>query len=378
METLIAICLFGVVYSYFLYPLILFVLPKRRVHVAEPASLAPTARMSLIITAHNEEQRIDDKLRNTFELEYPRESLEIIVASDCSTDRTDAIVESYADQGVTLVRADQHLGKEYAQWCAIQASSGEIIVFSDVATLIPADALLKLVALFDDPKVGAVSSEDRFISDDGKLAGEGAYVRYEMWLRALESRLAGLVGLSGSFFAARREVCQQWDTESPSDFNTALNCARAGFIAISSPEVCGHYKDVADEKKEYARKIRTVIRGITALGRHAEVLNPFTFGLFAFQVWSHKVMRWAVPWFMLLLFVVTLLALHQSWFIKLLFVGQVGFYGLALLGSKSAAWRENSLVRLIYYFVQVNMALAHATVSYFSGKRMTTWTPSQR
>lgn len=378
MEILIAISLFGVIYSYFVYPLVLFVLPKRRPVVDKPAAGSPAARISLIITAHNEEQRIEDKLLNTFELEYSRDSLEIIVASDCSTDRTDAIVESHAGQGVNLVRADQHLGKEYAQWCAIQASTGDIIVFSDVATLIPADALQKLVVLFDDPKVGAVSSEDRFISDDGKLAGEGAYVRYEMWLRALESRLAGLVGLSGSFFAARREVCQQWDTESPSDFNTALNCARAGFIAISRPEVCGHYKDVADEKKEYARKIRTVIRGITALGRHAEVLNPFKFGLFAFQVWSHKVMRWAVPWFMLLLFVVTLFMLGQSWFIDLLFIGQVGFYALALLGMKSAAWRENPLVRLIYYFVQVNVALAYAAISYFSGKRMTTWTPSQR
>ncbi len=378
MKFLLAISLFGVVYSYFIYPLILFVLANRRHSVSQSPSGPSGVSISLIITAHNEEQRLEDKLRNTFELDYLRDSLEIIVASDCSTDRTDEIVESYAGKGVTLVRADQHLGKEYAQWCAIKASKGNIIVFSDVATLIPADALQKLVVLFDDPKVGAVSSEDRFISDDGKLAGEGAYVRYEMWLRALESRLAGLVGLSGSFFAARREVCQQWDTESPSDFNTALNCARAGFIAISSPEVCGHYKDVADEKKEYARKIRTVIRGMTALGRHAEVLNPFKFGLFAFQVWSHKVMRWAVPWFMLLLFVITLITLHQSWFIKVLFIGQIGFYALALLGSKSEAWRENSLVRLIYYFVHVNIALAHATISYFSGKRMTTWTPSQR
>lgn len=378
MKFLLAISLFGVIYSYFVYPLILFVLSSWRPAGPQSYRASSGVSVSLIITAHNEEQRIEDKLRNTFELDYPGDLLEIIVASDCSTDRTDEIVASHAGQGVTLVRADQHLGKEYAQWCAIQASKGDIIVFSDVATLIPANALQKLVVLFDDPRVGAVSSEDRFISDDGKLAGEGAYVRYEMWLRALESRLAGLVGLSGSFFAARREVCQQWDTQSPSDFNTALNCARAGFIAISSPEVCGHYKDVKDEKKEYARKIRTVIRGMTALGRHAEVLNPFKYGLFAFQVWSHKVMRWAVPWFMLLLLIVTVFMLGKSWFVNLLLIGQVGFYALALLGMKSEVWRENALVRLIYYFVQVNLALAHAAISYFSGKRMTTWTPSRR
>ena len=182
----------------------------------------------------------------------------------------------------------------------------------------------------------------------------GAYVKYEMWLRRLESDRAGLVGLSGSFFAARREVCDDWDIYSPSDFNTALNCAKQGMVAITCPEVVGIYK------------------------RHPEVLNPLRMGLFAFQVWSHKIMRWGVPWFMLVFAVATLMLQGQGTIYTLALVAQIAFYGLALAGWLSASLRENMLVRLVFFFVQTNLALAQATVSYLAGKRMTVWTPSRR
>ncbi|MDJ0807949.1 MAG: glycosyltransferase, partial [Gammaproteobacteria bacterium] len=295
-----------------------------------------------------------------------------------STDATDQIVTSYAEQGIRLVRADERKGKEYAQLCAIRASAGEILVFSDVATMIPQDAMRILADQFADARVGALSSEDRFISNDGQVVGEGAYVKYEMWLRRLESDRAGLVGLSGSFFAARREVCEEWDIYAPSDFNTALNSAKQGLVAISSADVVGIYKDVKDPGLEYRRKMRTVIRGITAIARHPEVLNPYRMGLFAFQVWSHKVMRWGVPWFMLLFFILTLLLQGEGIVYTLALLAQVLFYGLALVGWLSAAFRQNTLVRIVFFFVQTNLALAQATVAFLLGKRMTVWTPSQR
>ena len=299
-------------------------------------------------------------------------------ASDFSTDDTDKIVESYAGKGIRLVRADERKGKEYAQLCAIKASSGKVLVFSDVATHIPADALLVLAAKFSDPQIGALSSEDRFISNDGGIAGEGAYVKYEMWLRSLESDRAGLVGLSGSFFAARREVCEQWDIYCPSDFNTALNSAKCGLVAITCLDVVGVYKDVGDVSLEYRRKMRTVIRGITAIARHPEVLNPFRMGWFAFQVWSHKIMRWGVPWFMAVFLLLTLLLQGEGIIYTLALIAQCVFYGLALIGWLSASSRKNALVKIIYFFVQTNLSLAQATLSYMLGKRMTVWTPSKR
>lgn len=373
---------FGVLclYSYFIYPLILKLLPVRISAYADE-SISKGAELpilSLIITVHNEEARIREKLDNTLQFDYPEELLEIIVASDFSTDETDNIVESYAARGVHLVRADQRKGKEYAQLCAIRASKGEILVFSDVATQIPADALRLLVKRFTDKRVGALSSEDKFISNDGSVAGEGAYVKYEMWLRRLESDRAGLVGLSGSFFAARREVCEDWDIYAPSDFNTALNSAKQGLVAITSSDVLGIYKDVEDTSLEYRRKMRTVIRGMTAIARHPEVLNPFVMGLFSFQVWSHKIMRWGVPWFMAVFLLLTLLLQGQGLIYTLALIAQLAFYSLALTGWLFASLRKKTLVKIIFFFVQTNLALAQAMVSFALGKRMTVWTPSKR
>jgi hypothetical protein len=184
--------------------------------------------------------------------------------------------------------------------------------------------------------------------------------------------------LSGSFFAARREVCEDWDIYSPSDFNTALNCAKKQLAAITSPDVIGVYKDVKDPGLEYSRKMRTVIRGITAITRHPEVLNPMRLGLFAFQVWSHKIMRWGVPWFMLAFAVSTLLLYDEGIVFALALFAQLVFYTLALAGWLSSPMRDHAVIRLVFFFVQTNLALAQATLAFIFGKRMTVWTPSQR
>lgn len=363
------------IYSYFLYPVVLAVLLSIKPRRAA-VSVGVLPRMSLIVTAYNESGRIREKLENSLAIDYP--DLEIIIASDCSSDDTDDIVHEYAARGVVLVRADERLGKENAQRCAIQQAQGEIVVFSDVATQIPVDALRKLASYFADAQVGAVSSEDRFISQDDTIAGEGAYVRYEMWLRRMESDLGGLVGLSGSFFAARKIVCAEWDIHSPSDFNTALNCARAGYRAVTAPDVLGFYKDLKDPHKEYQRKVRTVLRGITAVARHPDVLSFSKFQWFSLQVWSHKILRWGVPWFLLALFIVTLPLLGKGGIYLLVFLGQLAFYGVALAAHLNNDFRQNAAARIIYFFVQANLAIADASLSYWRGKRMTTWQPSAR
>ncbi len=378
MEILFFFIVFFSLYSYFLYPVILKLIPEREILDTASIELKQLPCISLIITAHNEESRIERKIRNTLDLDYPESLLEIIVASDFSTDNTDSIVESYCDKGVRLVRADKRRGKEYAQLCAINESRGDIIVFSDVATQIEPNALHILISYFKDPAVGAVSSEDRFISQDGAIVGEGAYVKYEMWLRRLESKRAGLVGLSGSFFAARKEVCKIWDDTVPSDFNTALNCTKLNLIAVSAPDVIGVYTDVKDPSLEYRRKTRTVIRGISAISKHPEVLNIFTMGKFSYQVWSHKIMRWAEPWFLLALIILSLVLFNKHWIYSLALVLQIIFYGLAIIGYFSKSLQCFTIIKIPYFFVQVNLAIAHASFQYLIGKRITVWEPSKR
>lgn len=376
MESLFWIFLIGSMYSYLLYPAILRLLPVRADHSMGESPTLPL--VTIVITVHNERARIERKLANTLEIDYPKDRLQIIVASDASTDDTDKIVKQFVAQGVILIRAEERHGKEYAQSLAIRAASGDIIVFTDTGTEVPKDGISRLVQNFTDPNVGAVSSEDRFISRDGSLAGEGAYVKYEMWLRRLESERAGLVGLSGSFFAARREICQMWDTQAPSDFNTAINCARHGKVAVTDPKVIGYYADIKDETKEYRRKLRTVLRGMSGLARHAEVLNPFKYGLFAFQLWSHKVLRWLVPWFMLGALGSSLLLWWTHEIYRLAAVVQIAIYGGVAVAHMFPSLRRKLFLRIGYYFVQVNIAIAHAAILFLAGERMTVWQPSSR
>jgi cellulose synthase/poly-beta-1,6-N-acetylglucosamine synthase-like glycosyltransferase len=369
---------FLAVFSYFIYPLVLKLNSLSGAKRVKPDASSPLPAISLIITAYNEEHRIEKKINNSLELNYSGPFMEIIVASDCSDDKTDEWVQSYANRGVKLVRAQERLGKENAQLAAISIAQGDILVFSDVATEIPSDAIEHLIKYFSDPDIGAVSSEDRFISQDGSIAGEGAYVKYEMWLRQLESMQAGLVGLSGSFFAARKSVCQSWDIYSPSDFNTALNTAKAGLRAVSAPDVLGYYQDLKDPAKEYARKVRTVIRGMTGLWRHKEVLNIGAMGFFAFQVLSHKLMRWLTPWFLLSTFILNALTANNGFIYSLAFLLQLFFYGCALAAHFLPELRNIGPIKIIYFFVQVNIALLDASLKFSSGQRMTTWKPSAR
>ena len=362
-------------YSYLLYPLLLSLLQRRTPERAP--SGAPLA-ITVIITARNEARRIAEKLENTLALDYPRELLEIVVASDASTDATDEIVTRFSDQRVRLVRAQENKGKEHAQWLAIQTATTPLLVFTDTATRLQPDALRILAEDFNDPEVGAVSSEDELTSPNGEVRGEGAYVRYEMALRRLESHAAGLVGLSGSCFAVRRSVCERWRTDTPSDITTALLCAQAGLRAISESRVKGSYQDLKDESKEFGRKKRTIIRGMTAVWELRESLNPFRYGMFALQVWSHKVFRWLVPVGMVLAIATSAALARDSALYRLLFLVQVAGYFAAVLAQLSLAARRLMPLRIALYFTVANLATAAAMWDFLRGVRIVTWNPSQR
>jgi glycosyltransferase involved in cell wall biosynthesis len=373
---LVCIGALGAAYSYFVYPLILLLLPEQPVAARSRARGA--ASLTLIIAARNEERRIRAKIAESLALRarYPR--LEILVASDASTDGTDDIVREFRGDDVQLVRTDFHNGKEFAQQAAIRRATGEVLVFTDSGTTITPQSIGKFADLFSDPVIGAVSSTDRFIDSEGRVSGEGLYIRYEMWLRALESKKCGLIGLSGSFFAARREVCAKWETDIPSDFTTALTCRMLGLRAVSDPEVIGLYKDVRVPGHELERKIRTIIRGMTALAKRRETLNPFRYGLFSFQVWSHKVMRWAVPWFVLVYAagVAMLPANRDAFFI--LWLPIAALTAVSAIAALVPAARRSSVINAGYYFVEANAAVLAAAVLFIAGRRVTTWVPTKR
>ena len=260
---------------------------------------------------------------------------------------------------------------------AIEASSAEIVVFSDVATHLESDALRCIVSSFADPSVGCVSSEDRIIADDGTVSGEGAYVRYEMFLRALETRVGSVVGLSGSFFAARREVCRLWQVDIPSDFTTLLSALRLGLRGVSDPMSIGYYRDLADGRLEYARKVRTIVRGMSAFLRHLEILNPFRFGLSSWQLFSHKLCRWLVPFALMMALASGAVLAPRSTVYTAFTALQLLAYGIA--GVSLLLRRPPSgLPRILTFFVVANASILHAWVNVALGRQFVTWEPSRR
>ena len=372
------------IYSYGVYPLVL--LAARRIAgrqesgprlASDRPAPGEAVRISLIITAHNESERIRPKLENSLALSYDAGRLEILVASDASSDGTDAIVEGFP--GIKLVRVEDRKGKEHAQKQAILRSTGDVLVFTDVGTHLDRDALRLLARNFSDPRVGAMSSTDRMVGEDGRPSGEGLYVRYEMLLRRLESGVRGLVGMSGSFFAARREVCLPWAENLPSDFNTVLNCVRKGYLAVSDDHVIGYYRDIKRGQSEYQRKVRTLVRGLSAFFANLELLDFRRFGFFSFQLLSHKLMRWLAPFFMIMLIPATAVGLAEGEpAAQVMALLQLAFWGLAVIGFAVPAARGNALVKVPFFFAQVNAAILAAWARFLRGERITLWAPSRR
>jgi cellulose synthase/poly-beta-1,6-N-acetylglucosamine synthase-like glycosyltransferase len=373
LEVIFWLCLGGVVYAYVGYPLLLLVIgslrrPRRWERAAEPL-------VSVIIAAHNEEQQLPEKLENCLRTDYPADRLDWIVASDGSTDGTVDAARRYAGRGVRVIDTGARRGKETAQRAALALARGSVIVFTDAGTRTDAQTLAALVRPFADPGVGCVSSVDRH-SAESPAGGEGWYLRYEMFLRQWESRARSLVGLSGSLFAVRREVCAQWSEELPSDFHLILTAVRLGYRGVSAPDARGYYRPVQDEEKEFRRKIRTILRGMTVFFRSLDLLNPFRYGFFSLELASHKLFRWLVPWFLLAALAANAVLAADSVFYTVLLALQALFYLAALAGWKPGlGWLP---FRVPFWFCLFNAAILRAWLEMFGGNRIVLWEPTRR
>jgi cellulose synthase/poly-beta-1,6-N-acetylglucosamine synthase-like glycosyltransferase len=278
-----------------------------------------------------------------------------------------------AGRGVRLVRNEEHLGKEAAQAAAIERATGEILLFTDVTATLEPDSLRNIVRPFADSTVGCVSNED-VVESEG---GEGAYVRFEMALRRWESEVTSLVGLSGSLFAVRRELCTPWPHDLASDFRTALAAGRRGFRAVSEPSARAHFRASDDSAAEWQRKVRTVRRGIAVLMAYRDLLHP-RFGRTAVSLWGHKLARFTSPFALVALLVASLVAAPTNGWAIALLVAQGVLYGVGCLALVARSLQALFLPRLASFFLLVNASMLVAWVYHFSGRKVVTWQPTQR
>jgi len=371
------ISLLLIIYVYLGYPLSLYAISLIKYN--KNVSIKQYPYVTIIIAAYNEGKLIKDKIENTLAIVYPREKLQTIIASDGSTDDTNEIVARYKDNGIELLAISERGGKEKAQKEAVKKSKGNILVFTDVATILDSSAVEQIVSNFADPAIGCVSSEDRVMVKNGKQSGENFYIRYEMWLRRLESRVSSPVGLSGSFFAARRVVCEDFSGDMDSDFRTLLNSVKRGMRGTCDKEAIGYYLDLSDQRKEFDRKVRTVLRGLTVFFKNIEFLNIIKYGLFSYQLFCHKLLRWLVPYFLIILFLVNIPLAFVSTKYSVILVAQLLFYGVGIFSLFHDLYSsERIFIKIPIYFVTVNASIFVAWFRYLTGQRVLIWTPSER
>lgn len=364
----------AVIYPYALYPIVLWGLGKLARRTAETAAAA-VPRVSMIVPVHNERAGIGRKIENTRGLRYPKERLEIFFVSDGSTDGTLEALRTAELPGMQVIELPARKGKAAALNAGLARARHDILVFSDASIELEPDALERIVGPFADPRVGCVSGEDR-IPESG---GEGLYGRYELMVRRLESRVHSIVGASGSFYAQRRALCAPFVEGMAPDFLSVLRTVDQGSLAKSEPSAVGFMSSVKVPGDEYRRKVRTLVRGMTALFAHGRLLNPLRFGPFAFSLASHKVMRWLAPLFLAALLAASAALAARSPFYLAALAAQVLFYACAA-AAHFGIWGVNRTApgKIALYFSAVNVAAASAWFSYLRGVRQELWTPSRR
>ena len=230
----------------------------------------------------------------------------------------------------------------------------------------------------DDLRIILKDTKDKMISSDSESSGEGVYVKYEMKIRELESVVGSLVGVSGSFFGVRKHLCEQWIKKMSSDFYLPLITYKKGFRTILECEALGHYEVQKMSDKEYTRKVRTVVHGLEVLFRFKEILNPFKYGFFAFQVISHKLLRWLVPFLMIITFVENLILFDDYLLYELIMYGQLCFYLLAALAYLFKKLQEITIFKIPFFFVMVNLSIFIAWYKFLTKKDYVIWESTKR
>ncbi len=363
-------------WSYVGYPMFLWSCSKliTRRHKIEEW----TPPITLIVTAHNEERRIAQKIDNALDLNYPPDMLRIVVVSDASTDKTEEIVRGYSDRGVKLLIIPERHGKHYGQGKGIAAADTEIIVLSDATTFLRRDAVQLIVQNYADPKIGCVSGYDAVMDQGEGSAGEGAYVRYEMAIRRLESKVSSIIGASGSFFSVRKSLCDRWIDDMSSDFYLPITCYMRGYRSILDERSIGYYSVLHDPAREYQRKLRTIVHGLEVLFHFRAALNPFRYGMFSIQLLSHKLVRWLVPFALIVALVANVSLVSQGLFYEMTFVLQMALYVLALGAYLIKPIQGLTTFRIALFFVMVNLSIMVAWYKYLTGVKFIAWRATER
>jgi cellulose synthase/poly-beta-1,6-N-acetylglucosamine synthase-like glycosyltransferase len=369
-------CILLLTYVYVGYPMLVYLVSLIFPRKVKRGNVEP--RVTVLITAFNEESAIRSKLENTLALDYPTTKLEILVASDGSTDSTDQIVGEFSSQGVRLFRQEGRAGKTITQNNAVEAANGEIILFSDATTEYEPDVLRKLLPAFADETVGCVAGRLVYVDDARTNVGTGAkrYWNYETWLKSAESRACSLIGASGCLYAVRKSAYVPMYAEACSDFLICSELYRQGLRSVFEPEASCIEHTNRHTRDEMRMRVRVIAQTFTDLWRNRDLLNPFRTGFYAVQLFSHKLLRYAVPLILALLFASSVLLAGISVYFVIAFAVQSTFYLMAFAGwLTERTGRHIAILVIPLYFVLANLASVIAFYKFLRGERISKWEP---
>jgi cellulose synthase/poly-beta-1,6-N-acetylglucosamine synthase-like glycosyltransferase len=390
-EILFIAALMGIAYVYFGYPLVVLILSGVRPRPINKGNMEPF--VSVLIAAYNEAGCIAATTENKLDLDYPKDKLEIIVVSDGSTDGTDEIVRSFETSGVRLIRQEPRAGKTSALNLAVGQANGEIIVFSDANSNYSPDALSCLVKNFNDPQVGYVTGKMIYTNPDGSPIGDGCntYMKYENFLRSLETRIGSVVGVDGGIDAVRKSLYRPMNPDQLPDFVLPLMVVEQGFRVVYEPRALLKEQALKLAEDEYRMRVRVSLRALWALWDMRRLLffsRPSLFGstsqlpdfatstLYSWQLWSHKVLRYLCFVFLVLSYLTNLALWQHGWFYKASFLAQTAAYLAALasplLGNPRGC---SNFFHLVRYFAILNIASAHAFFKFLCRKKQVLWQP---
>ena len=269
--------LFFALYSYLVYPMLLILISTLYINPWKKKNCS--FKVSIIISAYNEETVIAQKLYNSLDLDYPPDKLEVIVSSDGSTDETESIVRGFQNQNVVL-KSFSRIGKTACLNRVVPKAEGDIILFTDANSMFPNDLLKKMVPNFYDLQIGLVTGSTKYRSDDGSEASIGTYSRLEHWTRAKESVISSCVGADGAVFAMRKSLYQPLLEDDINDFVIPLNVIRCGKRVVSDPNVFCIENSKNTASLNYRRQVRITTRTLWALKRNIEFFNLVKYDLF--------------------------------------------------------------------------------------------------
>ena len=389
-ETVFWISLLVIFYTYIGYGMLLYVLVRLKecFRQTPPPPLPADCmlpELTLFITAYNEEDVVDDKMRNSLSLDYPADKLHILWITDGSNDRTNERLSHWPQ--ATVLYQPQREGKTAALNRGIRFVTTPLVVFTDANTHLNREALREIVRAFANPKVGCVAGEKRIAlqdKDNAASGGEGLYWKYESALKQLDSRLYSAVGAAGELFAIRRELYEEMPADTLlDDFILSLRIAMQGYKIAYCTQAYAIESGSADMREEQKRKVRIAAGGLQSIWRLRELLNPFRYGVLTFQYVSHRVLRWSLA--PVLLFALlplniaillaggspvcygTILALQLLFYI----MGGWGYY----LSTRQV---KNKLLFIPYYFLFMNINVMKG-VNYLRKKKGTgAWEKAKR